>query len=127
MPRDEDSDLHPQPEGTHCCTQERRIRILEKKVEGHDGRLQDGALAMQALELNGKAMSESLDRLHGKVDGLANRPPIAPIVVHAPSAPEQTTAQKIGDAAIHWIVPIVLGALAWAVASSGMIRVGVAP
>lgn len=124
MPSDVDTDFPPQTAMAHPCMNERRIRTLERKDEEKERRLLEGALLMQALQSSTDAQSESLDRLHTKVDKIAAMPPIAPIVVHAPAAPEPTAMQKAGDAAIHWLVPIVLGALAWAIASSGMIRVG---
>ncbi|CAB5079685.1 hypothetical protein UFOVP141_5 [uncultured Caudovirales phage] len=95
------------PHGTDCV-QERRLRVLERKVEAHDGRLGEGTRTMDRLTMSVEALTKSVDALNAKM--LETQKP-SPWVT------------KTIDAAITMIVPAAILMVIWLAVQSGVVPV----
>jgi hypothetical protein len=96
------------PNEAHRCTNERRLRALERKVDEHGDRLIEGTRIMDRLTLTVESLTKSVDILSSKIVEQSKPNPLM---------------QKIIEAAVSSLVPVVIIMIVWAAVSSGAIPV----
>jgi Mg2+ and Co2+ transporter CorA len=96
------------PHEPHKCTNERRLRALERKVDEHGDRLIEGTRIMDRLTLTVESLTKSVDILSSKIVEQSKPNPLM---------------QKIIEAAVSSLVPVVIIMIVWAAVSSGAIPV----
>jgi uncharacterized coiled-coil protein SlyX len=91
---------------------ERRADAQSERITRAESQLGDGRVQFAELRKDLQALNASLQQVLAEL--------------RAAQAARPTAWDKVRDAAIHWGVPVVIGALLFAVARSGQIP-GVAP
>ncbi len=100
------------PHDAHKCSNERRLRVLERKVDEHADRLIEGTRIMARLTLTVESLTKSVDILSSKIAEQA-----------VERAKPNPLAQKIVESVIGALVPIAIIMIVWAAVSSGAVPI----
>ncbi len=102
----------------HKCDQLHRLDKIERRLERHEAMLSDGRNEFTAVRKDIQHLTEAINAMRVQLEKvIATQAEVKPTPI----------SQKIQDAVIFWAVPIVGGALLWAIMASGQIPRGVHP
>lgn len=105
------------PPAYPCEAHDHRLSALEKRSDDHSSRISKAETALADGRVEFAEVRKDLAAIQ-----LA----LAEIKVALSARKDPTAWDKVSDAAIHWLVPVAMLALMWAIARSGQIP-GVAP
>lgn len=106
----------PRPADPHC-DQLHRLDKIERRLDKHDALLGDGRNEFTAIRKDIQHLLEAINGMRVQLEK----------VIATQAESKVPLSQKIQDAVIFWAVPIVGGALLWAIMASGQIPKGVHP
>lgn len=119
-----DTDVIPNPHphhtprpADHQCDQLQRLDKIERRLDKHDVLLSDGRSEFTAISKDIQHILGAINRMQMQLEK----------VIATQAEIKVPLSQKIQDAVIFWAVPIVGGALLWAIMASGQIPKGVHP
>lgn len=103
----------------HRCDQIHRLDKIERRLDKHDALLSDGKSEFTAVRADIKYLTIAVEAMKNQLERV--------IASQAEAQKPVPIGTKIQDAIIFWAVPIVGGALLWAIMASGQIPKGVHP